>query len=73
MDEDEIKRQWELLCEEFEEVQRKIFRIIHHSRPSDIKVLSDKDADYVNKTHEEWIDIKNKIDKFVQQHVVKKV
>jgi len=73
MDEDEKGRQWALLCDEFEEVQRKIFRIVHPGRPSDDIVLTDKDADYINKTHEEWIDIKNKMDKFVQRHVVKKV
>ena len=69
MDEDEKGRQWALLCDEFEEVQQEIFHIVHPGGLSDDKVLPGKDADYINKTHEKWIDIRNKIDKFVQKHL----
>ena len=66
MDEDEIGRQWDKLCEEFEEVQRKIFRIAHPGRPSDNKILSDSDVEYIDKTSEEWTDIQNRMDEFMQ-------
>ena len=69
MDEDEKGRQWALLCEEFEEVQREIFHIVHPGGLSDDKALSEKDAEYSDKTFERWTKIKNKMDKFVQKHL----